>query len=250
MFGSIARAAIGFTRDIALENTDADVDLLVVFDPKSYPETEQQLRDCLEEALNRRQTHVTWGPGLQPFYPFRDEERIDVDIECHQVGSDFYVRYPLLGYSIFRYFMPLYSRNQQAIVSYLQILTKPLTSRERWKLVVSDRQGLESFKKRLAEARGEADPRRLCTHLLRNVVWAITGEWPTTGKAAGQYLSDLPCWQDEFAVDEAVRLLEMTTAEVRNDLQVCGEKVRAVIDCCLAHAEIEPGAMAIAGPHE
>jgi len=238
LFGSIARAALGLTGEIVAEDRDADVDLLIVFDPRIHTVTED-LRTHVESALDARRTHVTWGPDLTIFYPFRDEQRIDVDIECLPVGSDFYLDHRLLGHSVFRYFMPLYSVEQRAAVSYIHVPMTPLTQSERWNLVVSDRQGLQYFQECVAEFPKATDPRRLCSHLLRNAVWALTGSWPTTGRSAGQFLAELSDWKDELAVGKAVRLLGLSTQEVRNDLRTAFGKVGALIDCVLKHAGVE-----------
>jgi len=239
LFGSIARAALGLADDVALEDTDADVDLLVVFDPHIYPGTEEDLRECVESALDVRRTHVTWGPDLSIFYPFRDEQRIDVDIECHSVGTDFFLQNHLLGNSIFRHFMPLYSADQLALVSYVRVPMSPLAPRERWRLIVSDRQGVQDFKNRIAEYSSTTDPRRLCSHVLRNVVWASTGTWPITGLAAGRYLTEWLDWKDEPALQKAIGLLGLSTQQVRSDLRKAFGILGKVIDCILEHAKVE-----------
>lgn len=242
MFGSIARAALGLTGEIAADASDADVDLLIVFDPRTYPGTEEDLRAHVESALDVRRTRVTWGPDLSVFYPFRDEQRIDVDVECLPVGDNFYSDNRLLGHSVFRHFMLLYSVEQRAVVSYIQVPMTPLTARERWHLVVSDRQGLTYFRDRIDQPSASSDPRRLCSHVLRNAVWAITGSWPTTGRAAGQFLAELPDWKDEDALREAISLLSFSTQQIRSNLQPAFDKVRAVIDFILKHARVETGA--------
>jgi predicted nucleotidyltransferase len=240
LFGSIARAALGLAADIAVDDTDADVDLLVVFDPRIYPgKDEDRLREHIEAALGVSRTNVTWGPDLSTFYPFRDEQRIDVDIECLPAGSIFYVENGLLGNSIFRYFMPLYSTDQRPIVSTVQVPMMPLTPGERWRRVVTDRQGLHHFKNRVTETPSTTDPRRLCTHILRNVVWAITGTWATTAAAAGQYLAGLDEWKDKPALQNAILLMGLSTQDVGRDLQKSFAVVEAMIDIALQHAEFE-----------
>jgi len=238
LFGSIARAALGLTADIVMENTDADVDLLVVFDPRIYPGTEDELRQHMEAALDVSRTHVTWGPDLSTFYPFRDEHRIDVDIECLPTGSSFYMENSLLGNSIFRYFMPLYSTDQRPIVSYVQVPMMPLIPVERWRRVVSDRQGLQYFKRRLAGISSATDPRRLCTHVLRNVVWAITGIWVITGTMAGQYLTELDEWKDKPELQDVIHVIGLSTQDIRRDLQKSFDVVETMLNVALEHAEI------------
>jgi len=236
LFGSIARATLGLTTDFTPEDTDADVDLLVVFDPRSYPGTEEDLREHVQSALGVHQTNVTWGPDLSVFYPFRDAKRVDIDIECHELGSAFYRDNQLLGNSIFRYFMPLYSAGQRALASYIHIPVDPLTPQERWHLVVSDRQGLEYFRNQVSNSLPSTDPRRLISHILRNVLWAITGTWPTTGREAYRYLAGLPNWASDPSLQAANRILALSTREVKGDLDSAFNSVGALIDRVLKHS--------------
>lgn len=236
IFGSVARAALGVTADVLVEDTDADVDLLVVVDPHLYGGDDRDLREALGGVLDDSRAQVTWGPDLSVFYPFRDERRINVDIECHHVGSDFYANFRLLGYSIFRYFLPLYCVDQRPIASYLDLPMVPLTMQERWDIVVSDRQGLRYFRERLAAGPLQStDPRRLCSHVLRNLVWAITGSWPSGGRVAGRFLADLADWAEGSAVQRSVELLSLSTEDVRRDLRTAFATVSAMVDFALSH---------------
>lgn len=236
LFGSMARAVQGLTSEVVGDN-DADVDIIVVFDPHIYVGTVTDLREGVESSLGAGRTHITWGPDLSVFYPFRVEKRINIDIECHPVGANFYMENRLLGSSIFRYFVPLYSVDQQAVVSYLQVPTTPLTPLRRLSLVVSDRQGLRYFKDRVAEFPPGTDPRRLCSHVLRNIVWAITGTWSTTGREAGEYLSLLPGWKNNPALNDAIRLLSFSAQEVGRDSRMTFSIVGAIIDCVQEYAD-------------
>ena len=236
LFGSMARATLGLSTEFAPEDTDADVDLMVVYDPRSYVGTKENLQEQVHAALGFQETNVTWGPDLSVFYPFRHAHRVDIDIECHEIGSDFYRDNPLLGNSIFRYFMPLYSAGQRSLASYVYVPIDPLTQKERWSIVISDRQGLEYFKKQVSIPLSKTDPRRLITHVFRNVVWAITGTWPTTGREAYRYLSSLKSMSDESAIKSAGRLLALSTQEVQSDLSNASNTVRDLIDCVLRNA--------------
>lgn len=232
LFGSVARAALGLTNEVfGEEGGDADVDLLLLFDPHLYAGTEDDLRRRVESVLDVHRTHVTWGPDLNEFYAFRDEQRIDVDIECIPIGSDFYDANRLLGHSIFRYFLPLYSIEQRPVTSYLRVPLMPLSRAERWDAVVKDRQGLQYFRKRIGEQSSETDPRRLCSHVLRNTVWALTGSWPTTGRQAAEVLTGMPGWKEEAAIQKATKLLGRSTRKVRNDHDAAFGQVSELIDC-------------------
>jgi predicted nucleotidyltransferase len=242
LFGSIARAALGLRGEVlGKDDNDADVDLLLLFNPDVYTGTEEHLQRQVESALDTNRTHVTWGPDLDVFYPFRDEQRIDVDVECLPIGSDFYHANHLLGYSIFRYFLPLYSLEQRAVTSYIRVPMVPLSQSERWNAVVADRQGLEYFMRRVSGKLSGTDPRRLCSHVLRNVVWAVTGSWPTTGRSAGALLTEIQGWRVQPAIPRAVSLLGRSTAEVRNDRQGAFDEVRELIDCILRQSNSEEG---------
>lgn len=239
LFGSIAQAALGLRDDVGGEYSDPDVDLLLLYDPHVYGSSVEDLRMRVESALDSHRTHVTWGPGLDVFYPFRDERRIEVDIECLPIGSAFYDSNRLLGHSIFRYFMPLYSLEQRAVASYLEIPTLPPSHAERWSAVVNDRQGLLYFESRISEEPAGTDPRRLCSHVLRNAVWAVTGSWPTTGRAAGTLLAKFPRWMEKSAIREARSLLGRSTSEVRADLPAAFGVVRDLVQCVLMQFEVE-----------
>lgn len=236
LFGSMARAALGLVDDVGAEDTDADVDLLIVFDPRSYLGTEQELRRNLESALDEARTKVTWGPDLSVFYPFRDAKPVYVDIECHAVGSRFYEDNRLLGNSIFRYFMPVYSLDQQPVVSYLKVPIESLTAEERWHLLMTDRQGIAYFNARLSESSPDTDPRRLISHVFRNLVWATTGTWPTTGGEAWRHLSGRAPWKEQEELNEARRVQALSAEQVRGDLAGGHNVVRNLIACVMKNA--------------
>lgn len=239
MFGSIARAALGLAGEIQTDGNDADVDLLIIFDPRIYPGAEEDLRAHVESTLDNSRTHVTWGPDLSVFYPFRNEQRIDVDIECLPVGDNFYLDNRLLGHSIFKCFMPLYSITQRGVTSYIQVPMMPLTEQERWHLIVSDRQGLTYFRDQIDQPSAATDPRRLCSHVLRNAVWAITGSWPNSARAAGQFLTESSGWRDDKALREAIGLLSMSTQQIQLNLQSTFKKIRSLIDCVINNAGVD-----------
>ena len=236
LFGSIARAALGLADPSASEDTDADVDLLMVLDPRSYAGTVQELQTNVQSALDERRANVTWGPDVSVFYPFRDKHRIDVDIECIAVGSEFYSDNQLLGNSIFRYFMPLYSADQRGLLSYVQVPMAPLAAQERWRLIISDRQGLEYFSERLSQPLLDTDPRRLVSHVYRNLVWAITGTWPATGREARRFLMGSAPWNREHALRETDAILAKSAQDVRASLESAFCAIRTMIECVLSHA--------------
>ena len=235
MFGSMARAALGLVADPVSDQTDADVDLVLLFDPRGLGQSIDELQRAIEDFLNPATTRVTWGPKLAPFYEFRDEERIDVDIECHVLGSDFHQTNKLLGYSIFRYFIPLYSVDQSPLISHLPIPNRPLSTSQRWHHLLGDRQGLSYFLERLNSTLTNTDPRRLCAHVLRNSVWALTGFWLPSGRAAGEYLANWVGWTaPQETLERARELLTEPSDVVRSDLGARYGDVHSLINTVLS----------------
>jgi predicted nucleotidyltransferase len=218
LFGSMARVALGISSNNMMEQADLDVDLVVIYDKHSLAVSISDLRQHIENMLNPQRTSVTWGPDLTPFYEFRTEGKINVDIELLEVGSDFYKKNQLLGYSIFRYFMPLYSIDRLPVVNYLDIPTSPLSLVERRRLLLKDRQGLEFFSDKLNSSLKSTDPRRLCTHVLRNTVWAISGEWPLHTKEAINYLQNDNILGKCIEVQTAKEILSSSEQDIKRKL--------------------------------
>ena len=188
LFGSMAQSSLGIDNESVVDPSDLDVDILLIYDPDQLDCEWGEIRDRVESYLNRSVTAVTWGPDLTPFYEFRDDLKINVEIECFPIGSSFFVQNRLLGYSVFRSFLPMYSAEGRAVVPLLSIPSDPLSAESRWSLVLRDRQGIEQFANRMKSEQVATDPRRLCVHLIRNAVWASTGIWPRSARDAYDYL--------------------------------------------------------------
>ncbi len=234
IFGSMARAALGYVPEPMPERTDADVDILFIYSGQQLSNSVEETQRAVEQLLDPNKTKVTWGPDLGPFYNYRDDDRIDVDIECLEAGSRFYLSNRLLGYSVFRYFMPLYSADRLAIASYIGIPTLPLSESQRWAIVECDRQGLRSFIKRLAATQDTSgtDPRRLASHMVRNLVWALTGIWSATANEAIAYLQATNDWRGSETLQRVKQLLQTDTHSVissrdarLDDVRKLGEKI-------------------------
>lgn len=241
LFGSIARAALGLTASGNLEAADPDVDLIIVYDPHSCENGIEDVHTKIEDALGRERTNIVWGPDLDVFYPFRDEGRINIDIECLEAGTDFYTKNKLLGYSVFRYFMPLYTVGQVPLVNHIKVPIEPLTISERWALLVSDRQGLSDFRRRIVQTPEETDPRRLVSHIFRNLVWAETGFWPVAGKDASVHANSLNGWRNEKNFKEASELLTASPKSICKNLSKSFNIAGNLVDCVLKYAEEKHG---------
>jgi predicted nucleotidyltransferase len=239
IFGSMARAALGYIPEPMPERTDADVDILLIFSRAQLGRSIEETQRAVEQLLDPEKTKVTWGPDLSPFYHYRDDNRVDVDIECLEAGSRFYVSNRLLGYSIFRYFMPLYSADRLAVASYIGIPTVPLSEGQRWAVLECDRQGLRALMERLKTPQEipETDPRRLAAQMVRNLVWAMTGIWSPTANEAIAYLQATDDWRGLESLQRVKRLLQDDTQSVRRNAQACLADVTTLGDDMLRYGQ-------------
>lgn len=239
IFGSMARAALGFVPEPMPERTDADVDILLIYSAQQLAHSIEETQRSVEQLLDPNKTKVTWGPDLGPFYNYRDDERVDVDIECLEARSRFYVSNRLLGYSVFRFFMPLYSADRLAIASYIGIPSVPLSESQRWAILECDRQGLRSFMKRLAVPQDipETDPRRLASQMVRNLVWALTGIWSPTANEAIAYLQGTNDWRGSETIQRVKQLLQADTHTVRSSRDARLDDVRKLGEKMLTYGE-------------
>ncbi len=229
LFGSIAKSAIGLDKKIKSGSTDADVDLIIIYDDHKIRNI-KDIQERLSDSLRVLDTKITWGPGTQVFYPYRDKSKIEIDIECFPVGSSFYLDNKLLGFSIFRYFMPLYTVDQQPVVEYLNIPTKPISKQYRWQLLIDDRQGLKFFQKRIKNNPKNTDPSRLSSHILRNLVWALTGYWPTNTMEAINFLLTQKEWRANPNLLTAIELYKSSESEVKQNIPKSFETIKNLID--------------------
>lgn len=230
LFGSMAKSALGLSKNF-VDETEADVDLIIVYDP--YEHNEQTLQNLILDHLDSSHQEVTWGPDLSSFYTFRSLSHINIDIELHTIGSSFYNENRLLGYSVFQYFFPVYSQSTMGVSHYLPIPSNPLRMEERISLIINDRQGLRMFRDRIADSNQNADPRRLTSHVLRNIVWAVSGYWPRSSQDAADYLSSHPDWQSISCLQESSNLITKTQAEVQGQVSRYNENLKKMIDDAL-----------------
>lgn len=216
IFGGIARAFMGITAEPLPRHNDPDVDFLIIINPLEG--TILDVKSEVEKILDISLTKITWGPDRGPFYEFSEKNKVNVDIECFEEGDSFYMSNQLLGYSIFRYMMPIYSKERRPLPSFINIPTEPISLEQRWRLVLCDRQGVMEFDQRTKGTLNNTDPRRLCAHLLRNTVWAITGIWAQSGIDAVNHLSKLEGWSNLEEIKLAGLLLQEGTDKVRANI--------------------------------
>lgn len=185
MFGSVAKSVNDIFPDSLSNPQDMDVDVLLVCDANASIDG---IKISIKSHLSEDKYMIVWGDDDKEFYFFRDKKKVNVDIEIFSKGDDFYKRNQLLSYSIFRYFLPLYSYRASNVSDHIGIQRGPMLEKERWKRLIKDRKGFIEFKQELSKPNKEIDPRRFMSHILRNFVWAASGHYPATAKIAVEYL--------------------------------------------------------------
>lgn len=218
LFGSTARSVLGLYDARPKTRTEADVDILIVYDPSKYRSPRIELEEIIKSFLDFNSTRITWRPGEDTFYTFNKPEKLNIDIELLENKSEFYHSNQLLGYSIFSSYFSLYSSLDKAIVNLLTIPQAPLTERQRFNIIKNDRQGLNYFLEKMADYPKQTDPRRLCAHVLKNSIWAKTGMWAPSSYAAATYLEECNFGLDKDILRSARNLLGKSSDEIRADL--------------------------------
>lgn len=215
LFGSIAASVNDIFPDSLSNPQDMDVDVLLVCKANaSIDEIKKSLKSDLSEDEHR----IIWGDDDKEFYSFRDKTKVNIDIEIFSKGDDFYKRNQLLSYSIFRYFLPLYSHGASNISDHIEIQRGPMLEKERWKRLIKDRKGFIEFKQELSKPNKEIDPSRVMSHILRNFVWAASGHYPATAKIAIEYLR---MYTDKLLNNE---LFEKASVILTSDYNVTKER--------------------------
>ena len=184
LFGSIAKSINDIFPDSLSKHQDMDVDLMLICEPDASIEN---IKSDIKKQLSETKYRIIWGDDEKEFYSFRDRSKVNIDVEIFPKGDDFYKRNHLLAYSIFRYFLPLYSHRSSNISDHIEIQRGPLLEAERWKRLLKDRKGYLNFKAALTVANDEIDPRRILSLILRNFVWSASGHYPATAKIAIGY---------------------------------------------------------------
>jgi hypothetical protein len=185
VFGSVARTFLHRGTAQWVENrVETDLDLMVVAERGQT----SRVRQLIQDQYSGSQYDLVWGDDEDYFYFFRQRETVTVDVELHELESDFYLRWQLLGRSIFRTYWPLYTRREHSLDDVLGIPSAAEPRRDRFARVLADRKGLEDFRSALRKAGPSVDPRRVTALVLRNLCWAEYGEYPV---AAAQALESL-----------------------------------------------------------
>lgn len=229
LFGSMAKAALGLGPRYGIDETESDVDIIMIYDPVQHMDT-ASLRKKIQAAFYDQEYEIAWGPDLAPFYPYRVPNKVNIDIELFRVNDTFFEENLLLGHSIFSYFFPIYSLDGRGVSNVLKIPSKPLRYGERMKIVREDRQGFLMFKKRISEGAKHSDPRRLAAHITRNLVWAISGYWPRSPHDAASYLAEHPEWKNLTNLNKISTLLNAQQAGVQIDTHMHLNNLALLLD--------------------
>jgi len=215
LFGSIAKSVNGIF-PVSLSNPqDMDVDVLLLCEANASID---EIKTSLKSHLSEDKYRIIWGDDDKEFYSFRDMKKVNIDIEIFSKGDDFYKRNQLLSYSIFRYFLPLFSHRASNVGDHIEIQSGPMLEKERWKRLIKDRKGFIEFKQELSKPNKEIDPRRVMSLILRNFVWAASGHYPATAKIAVDYLRRRT---DKLLNDE---LLEKASVILTSDYDTAKEQ--------------------------
>jgi len=165
---------------------DGDLDLLAV----TAPGRKERVRDSLGALLaGHRGVALVWGDDPAEFYGCRRTGTLTVEIELHESGTDFFLRHPLLGSSILSSARPLDERAG----AWQELVRSPPVKMDlptRVDVILHDRKGLMDLLAGLFE-HPTADPGRIVSHALRNVVWGLDGWRPRCAAEAADALARL-----------------------------------------------------------
>ncbi len=177
LFGSLAKLEKGYYSNKIINSQDSDIDLFIVLTGKDDEIQKELVKKELSEILSEQ--FIVWGDNDKYFYNFRKDRKVTVDIEIRSYQSSFYEYNKLLGYSIFKYFTPLFSSNGKPIREFVDIPIGPLTLNERRNIFINDRKGLIDFRDSFPK-NDETDSRRIFNHVINNLAWTEFGHYPAS----------------------------------------------------------------------
>jgi hypothetical protein len=199
LFGSIAKLALKHITKEQLNENDADIDFLVVAINKSSKEF---IENELKSTLSKIGCTTTFGPHPcnDDFYPKRNEDQINIDIEIVLKGDNFYQKNKLLGYSIGRYLYRLFSWENKEAGFFVRFPNIPLNTHSSYKELLNSRKGLLDFQKIITN-KTDYDPKRIISLVLRNIAWADSGHYPESTQIAIDYLKKYEITLKSFKYD-------------------------------------------------
>jgi predicted nucleotidyltransferase len=241
LFGSVAKLERGLLPEAHKAENEHDIDLLIVSKDGNF----KGIKDKLEKRLSALTKRLDWVGYAESSYGWRTPEETSVHIELHVSGDDYYYRNPLLGISVFEYFLPLYRCDQRPLQSYLPIRHGPMSEEDRWTIVRSSKGGFETFVEILssqnaADADTGVDPRRVASFVIRNMVWSISGQYPATTAIAMAYLENN--WSGIFPtaeLDLVRELLSSTLETARLNRMTQLKLVRALASDAIGYSNIK-----------
>ncbi len=199
LFGSVAKLALNHITKEQLNEKDADLDFLIITNTKT---SRSFLERELTKNLSKLDCFTVFGPDPEnnDFYPIREENKINVDIEIVTKDGQFYQQHKLLGFSISRYLYKLFSRDNKEANFFINIPNLPLNTHSSYKELLHSRKGLLDFEKITKKTR-EYDPNRIVSHIFRNMAWADSGHYPKSTKNAINYLQKYNLILDSFTYE-------------------------------------------------
>lgn len=238
IFGSLAKILEGHNKALLTES-DFDFDILVIY---NQSENDQQIKtkikNLISDELSSAKYNIVWGDDEDYFYEWRDISKINMDFEIHPYQSDYYTNYRLLGLSIFRYLMPLYSLDGRPHSQYIQTPIGPLNIKKRIKLLLNDRKGIIDFKKHLLLESTKTSPKRVLSLILRNLCWAESGHFPISTIKALEYLEDK--WDTFFKqvnYNEISSIFEMSKEEILKNYKDINKNLLLLLEDIISYSK-------------
>lgn len=227
LFGKSALQLNGLERFGDWEEHESDVDVMVIVQHGSV----NGIKEKLKEVFNgKKDVEIVWGDDQNYFYFFRSEGKITVDIEIHEIYTEFYKEHPLLGCSIFAYYHTLFTRSKY-LHELLQIPYGYNSINERLKILLNDRKGINEFKSQMSLNSLEIDPRRIISICVKNVAWALSGVRPANSRIALAFLSH--SWQEIFPsvnIKEIYGLLNKNLKDIKRSYKEYRDLSQALVN--------------------
>lgn len=229
IFGKIAVELNSFQKIDDWKEHESDVDIVIIVKRESKGKITEKLSEVF---TNKENCDIIWGDDTDYFYHFRNPNRISIDLEIHEINSNFYIKHQLLGCSIFANYYSLYSKPGNYLYELLPIPYGYSSEKERSKLFLNDRKGLIEFMERLEQAKSMSiDLRRVVAIVIKNSAWVISGSRPLSTINALNFLA--PHWSKIFPsvnMNETRELLSANSEKTKNhyvkNMELCQALVK------------------------
>ncbi len=212
IFGSLAKYLTGYYTGPHQIDKEYDIDFVILCNP----DKENNIIAAIKAKLVDSEYKTVINIKDKSFYSWRDKTKLNVDIELFSITSDFFQQKQLLSRSILRYFLKLYSYQNKSFSEHISIDTTPISSAVRFDHLLNCQKGVAEFEEHLEKSDGTSDPRRLTSQLVRNLVWAETGDFPLDYRVATDFLEDN--WSENFN-DCSIKRIRNLTSKSSEDLK-------------------------------